>query len=128
LTTTQPKDEEPKPKKRRKIEKEVEGRPTKEKKKHNNRKIEPVEESNDIEAAAEAETGAREQAEPVDSPEDNEANSGADSDYDAQDAKVKAIFAKYRHSVQIQTAINSKKAKEGVKTPTPEPELHGKPS
>ena len=129
---TQPEDEEPKPKKRRKVGKEVEERTKEEKKKHRSRKVDAVEESdhaaNEVMVDIDAETGPGAEAEILTYPEDNDVDSGADFDSDAQDTKVKAIFAKYRHSVQIQTAINSKRAKEGVRTPTPEPELHGKSS
>jgi hypothetical protein len=120
LIPTQPEDEEPKPKKRRKIEKKEEEQPKKDKKdkkKHKSRKSELVEESTKGLGDIQVEETAPE----IEADEDE----GQSDSEEGSNAKAQAILAKYRNSVQIQTAINAKKAKLGIRTPTPEPELHG---
>lgn len=146
--------EEPKPKKRRKVENSDEERPKKhkkdDKKKRKSKDPATVErEETDSKQADDVETGIEALGldEPVEEPvsasqidvemEETEENEHVvdDEDEEIEDPELdndaaEAILAKYRtalkKSVQVETAIKARKAREGIRTPTPEPELHGK--
>ncbi|KAE9979028.1 hypothetical protein EG327_007189 [Venturia inaequalis] len=147
VITTKSHDEEPedpKPKKRRKVEKDGK-EPSKDKKDKKKRKREdtktdvterpPANQSDDVETGI----ATMDLDEPVSAPVDVEMRAGtevvvADEEEEMKEAELEydaaeAILAKYRtamkKSVQVETAIKAKRAKEGIRTPTPEPELHG---
>lgn len=146
--------EDSKPKKRRRIEKtsEEQQKTPKRDKKDKKRRKNPdcgthVSDSTPIQQSENVETGiaALDLDKPVSAPQ-IEAEMETEQEGDTEDAMgeedegmkeaelendaAEAILAKYRtamrKSVQVETAIKAKKAKEGVRTPTPEPELHGR--
>ncbi|QDS77640.1 hypothetical protein FKW77_002746 [Venturia effusa] len=151
LIATESQDEargEPGPKRRRKVVIDSEGRPKKDKKDKKKRKSKDstteersetsLEQAEDVEP----EVDALKLDSPIPAPEveaetDSETEpqeAVRDGDEEMEDAELdndaaEAILAKYRtaikKSVQVEMAIKAKKAKEGIRTPTPEPELHG---
>lgn len=139
LITAQPEDEEATPKKRRKLKTADEEQPKKEKKdkkKSKSREIESIQalaaQTNDVETGIETPllNGSTPEVEVDPETRDMVVGNSEEMEVELDNDAKEAIFAKYRiamkKSVQVETAIKVKKAKKGIRTPTPEPELHGK--